>query len=44
MATKGAKVACGLGLAAFGGVLYYTYKETVISKLRDKLPELVVDK
>ena len=44
MATRITKAACGLGLTAFGGVLYYTYKQTLIGKLKETMPELQNDK
>lgn len=44
MATRATKMVCGLGLAAFGGVLYYSYKQTLIDKLKENLPALYTDK
>ena len=40
MSNTGVKLACGLGLTTFGGVLYFTYKQALINKLKDKLPDL----
>ena len=44
MSNRGVKAVCGLGLATFGGILYFTYKQTLIGKLKDKIPELQTNK
>ena len=44
MSNRAVKAVCGLGLTTFGGILYYTYKEALIGKLKEKIPELKTNK